>query len=47
MLAAGIRPSEIKEKMINSGMSEEQADAYLTPSAIDYYHQVWGDDAPE
>lgn len=47
MLAQGQTPSQVKEQLLNAGMSEEQADAYLPPSAIEYYHNVWGDDAPE
>ena len=47
MLAQGQTPSQVKEQLLNAGMSEEQADAYLPPSAIEYYHDVWGDDAPE
>lgn len=47
MLAQGQTPSQVKEQLLNAGMSEEQAEAYLPPSAIEYYHNVWGDDAPE
>lgn len=47
MLAQGQTPTQVKEQLLNAGMSEEQADAYLPPSAIEYYHNVWGDDAPE
>lgn len=47
MLAQGQTPTQVKEQLLNAGMSEEQADAYLPPSAIEYYHDVWGDDAPE
>ena len=47
MLAAGQTPTQVHDALINAGMSEEQAAAYLTPSVIEYYHQVNGDEAPE
>lgn len=38
---------EIVDAMEKSGFSKDQIRAYLTPSVIEHYHDVQGDDAPD
>ena len=47
LITAGKSKSEITNMMVNSGMSDDQVNAYWTPSVNDFYHQTQGDDAPE
>lgn len=47
LIVAGKSKSEITNMMVNSGMSDDQVNAYWTPSVNDFYHQTQGDDAPE
>ena len=38
---------EIVKAMESAGMSKDQIRAYLTPSVVEFYHDVQGDDAPD